>query len=188
MINATLIDFEDSFTFNVVQELSSVGFNVTVINWKDYDKNPVDGLLVLGPGPGHPEEYEKIFYNVNEWLVDQRPFFGVCLGHQIFWHLKNEQIVRSQFPLHGQKIKLNLSDDWRKWFEFQGDVFVQRYNSLAVLEESASRDGSLKNFIQDGEILISKGKRLLTYQFHPESIGTSFRHKFMRQVKYILDE
>ena len=34
-------------------------------------------------------------------------------------------------------------------------------------------------YIQDDEILISKGKYFITYQFHPESVGTTFRGKFM---------
>lgn len=181
-MKATFIDFEDSFSFNVVQELVQVGFDVSVINWKDYEDNPQTDLLVLGPGPGHPDDYQKIFPLVRSWLENKRPFFGVCLGHQIFWRLQNEEVVRSKEPLHGQKIKLSLSQEWSEWLGTSGDVFVQRYNSLAVLGQASLRNPVYHNFIQDDEILITRGPHLLTYQFHPESIGTTYRIGFMRAV------
>lgn len=185
-MKATFIDFEDSFTFNVVQELVETGFTVDVINWKDFEKNPEEGLLVLGPGPGHPDDYQRIFPLIREWIKEERPLFGVCLGHQIFWRLNEENVVRSKEPLHGQKIKLELTPEWREWLGISGEVFVQRYNSLAVLEEASRRYPHLKNFIQHDEILITRSSHLLTYQFHPESIGTTFRKHFMRAVCSIM--
>ena len=181
-MKATFIDFDDSFSFNVVQELQLVGFEVEVVHWQDYDRNPVDGLLVLGPGPGHPDDYENIFSFVRQWLEEGRPFFGVCLGHQIFWRLQEEAVVRSKHPLHGQKVLLELSTEWRKWLGIESEVFVQRYNSLAVPSSGLRCAPGLENFIQDGEILITRSSHVLTYRFHPESVGTSFRGKFMRAV------
>ena len=185
-MKATFIDFEDSFSFNVVQELTKIGFETTVINWKDYEKNPDEGLLVIGPGPGHPDDYEQVYSLIRSWLKDEKPFFGVCLGHQIFWRLQNEEIIRSKEPLHGQKVKLNLTTEWREWLKIDGDVFVQRYNSLAVPSQSAIRNPYFQNFIQNDEILITRAPRVITYQSHPESIGTSFRSKFMRPLCSII--
>ncbi len=181
-MEATFIDFEDSFSFNVIQELTLLGFSVTVVNWRDFDRLPQEGILVFGPGPGHPDDYQTTFPLLREWLGGQRPFFGVCLGHQIFWRLQNEAVVRSREPLHGQKVHLDLTEEWRDWLGIQGEVFVQRYNSLAVMAQAALRNPYLFNFIQSDEILITRGKRLVTYQFHPESIGTSFRTEFMQAV------
>lgn len=187
-MNATFIDFEDSFSFNVVQELTEVGFTVNVINWKDFEDLPAHGLLVLGPGPGHPDDYQAIFPLVSEWLKKNRPLFGVCLGHQIFWRLQHEDVVRSKEPVHGQSVLLELDDEWRKWLKIEGDVFVQRYNSLTVLRQAAIRNPYLKNFIQNDEILITRSSQLITYQFHPESIGTTFRKEFMQVVCSIVLE
>lgn len=186
MIKATLIDFEDSFTYNLVQELLVAGFNVEVINWKDFEANPSEGLLVLGPGPGHPSDYQSIFPLLKSWLSDKKPFFGVCLGHQIFWLLQNEEVVRSKLPLHGQKIKLNLTSEWREWLQISGEVYVQRYNSLAVLSQASTRNPYVKNFIQDDEILITRSESVITYQFHPESIGTTYRTQFMKAIRSII--
>jgi anthranilate/para-aminobenzoate synthase component II len=185
-MKATFIDFEDSFSYNVVQELIQVGFEVDVIAWKDFENNPPEGLLVLGPGPGHPDDYQSLFPLIRSWLAAQRPFFGVCLGHQIFWRLQNEEVIRSKEPLHGQKMKLELTGDWREWLGIQAAVHVQRYNSLAVLGQAALRNPNFHNFVQNDEILITRSPHVITYQFHPESIGTSFRREFMQVVCSIL--
>ena len=185
-MKATFIDFEDSFSYNVVQELVETGFDVKIIHWRDYEENPREGLLVLGPGPGHPDDYQAIFPLVKEWLKEEKPFFGVCLGHQIFWCLQNEEIVRSKNPLHGQKVKLDLSEKWRKWLGIAGDVYVQRYNSLTVTSQALVRNPYIECFVQDDEILISKTPFLITYQFHPESIGTTYRKEFMGAVCSIM--
>lgn len=185
-MKATFIDFEDSFSFNVVQELVNAGFHVTVINWKDFETLPAEGLLVLGPGPGHPDDYQQMFYLVRDWLKEKRPFFGVCLGHQIFWRLQNEDVVRSKEPLHGQKVKLDLTQDWREWLQIEGEVFVQRYNSLTVLGQASVRNPFLTNYIQNDEVLITRSSNVITYQFHPESIGTTFRRQFFKVLYSIM--
>ena len=188
MMRATFIDFEDSFSYNVVQELTEAGFHVEVMNWKDYEKNPEPHtLLVLGPGPGHPNDYQSIFFLVREWLNQLRPFLGICLGHQIFWVLQGVEVVRSKRPLHGQKIELFLDEDWREWLGVKKKIFVQRYNSLAVPSGEEKSLSLLKNFIQDDEILITRSSHLITYQFHPESVGTSFRQEFMDVVRSIMN-
>lgn len=185
-MKATFIDFEDSFSFNVIQELVDVGFMVDVVSWKDYESNPEEGLLVLGPGPGHPDDYQKIYPLLTEWLGNKRPFFGVCLGHQIFWRLQKEEIIRSKEPLHGQKVKLNFSSEWQEWLGVEGEVWVQRYNSLCVMGQAAHRNPYFQNFIQDDEILITKTPHVITYQFHPESIGTTYRSEFIKVVCSII--
>ena len=187
MTRATFIDFEDSFSYNVVQELSLAGFSVEVVNWKDYEKNPDSkALLVLGPGPGHPDDYQSIFPLVKEWLNLHLPFLGICLGHQIFWRIQGGDIIRSEKPLHGQKIELFLDNDWRNWLGIKKKVFVQRYNSLAIPSTAALVQPFFKNFIQDNEILMTRSHHLITYQFHPESVGTSFRQEFMGVLHSII--
>lgn len=182
MKTALFIDFDDSFSYNVVQELENIGIKVKVINWLDFEELPNQDLLVLGPGPGRPEDYQRIFPLIASWLSEKQPLFAVCLGHQIFWTLLGEEVVRSKWPVHGQKVNLHLNAEWRKWLQIKNDVFVQRYNSLCVPEQASLRNPYLKNFIQDGEILITTDKNVISYQFHPESLGTSFRRCFFAPI------
>lgn len=175
------IDFEDSFTYNVVQELTQVGFHVNVINWREWEGLPKEDVLALGPGPGHPDDYQVLFPLISEWLSLERPLFGVCLGHQIFWRLQGAEIKRSLRPLHGQKVEIVLNQEWCNWLRVSQYINVQRYNSLCVPASSKSHL-SLKNLVWEEEILITRGKNVITYQFHPESVGTSFRSAFFRPL------
>jgi para-aminobenzoate synthetase component 2 len=182
MIRATFIDFDDSFSHNVVQELCELGLEVSVVHWLDLEAAPETQLLVLGPGPGHPRDYQRIFPLLQQWLREQKPLFGICLGHQLLWLLLGEEVVRSKEPLHGQRVTLRLDESWQDYLGLPPEVKVQRYNSLAVLEHSAQRAPQFQHLIQDGEVLATRGEKLLTYQFHPESMGTSFRRAFFRPL------
>lgn len=177
-----LVDFDDSFTYNIVQEVQDLGLRVRVLHWMDFDELPAEDVLLLGPGPGHPEDYQRIFPLVEKWLKQKKAFFGVCLGHQIFWKLQGESVVRSREPMHGQSIEIELPVDWQEYLQLPELVRVQRYNSLAVPAQAALRNPQTQNLIVQDEILITRGERLLTYQFHPESMGTSFRRSFMRPL------
>lgn len=178
MKTACFIDFDDSFTYNIVQEITEIGIKVEMLNWKDFENCPDTDLLVLGPGPGHPDDYQRIFPLVEEWLQKKKMLFGICLGHQIYWRIRGEDVVRSKDPIHGQKVKLELTKDWQQWLKLPQEVWVQRYNSLTVLGQGSMRNPDLKNLISHDEIVITRGKGILTYQFHPESMGTNFRQAF----------
>lgn len=182
MKKAFLIDFDDSFTYNLVQELLEVGISCGIVHWKDIESLPEDKILVLGPGPGHPDDYQSLYPLLKNWLAKGLPFFGVCLGHQIFWRLQGEEVVRSKTPLHGQKMTLKLSGEWQEWLGTSAELQVQRYNSLAVPSQSIIRNPMFKNLICDDEVYITRGTNLITYQFHPESVGTTYRRIFFNPV------
>ncbi len=183
MKRALFIDFDDSFSWNVIQELETAGFVVTVLHWMDLDeKVPDTDLLVLGPGPGHPDDYQRIFSIISNWLKDKKPFFGLCLGHQIFWRIRGENVYRSKEPVHGIRATLKLGPVWQEWLKLPSEIKVQRYNSLSVMEEVSTRNPDVMNLISEGEVMISRGDHFLSYQFHPESVGTSFRQAFFRPL------
>lgn len=180
MRTALFIDFDDSFTFNVVQELTHLGLKVEVQSWTDFTSLTDHDLLVLGPGPGNPDDYQILFPLIQEWLDTGRKIFAVCLGHQILWRLWGGEVSRSLYPLHGQKVELSLNDDWQKWLGLSEHVKVQRYNSLAVKDGQERRE--LVNFILNGEVLMSRSSQIISYQFHPESMGTKCRRAFFRPI------
>ena len=73
------VDFEDSFTFNVISELKKMNINpkvVSVHDWKQeiLEHPSINTLSILGPGPGHPDEYkmkeviQKIIYDKEHTL------------------------------------------------------------------------------------------------------------------------
>ncbi len=184
MKKAILIDFHDSFTFNIAAELESTGFfQVQVIQWQDWPASALSAdLLVLGPGPGHPDEYlPKITSALNEALECPQCFvLGICLGHQLIWRNLTVPVVSSAQLMHGQSIELKLSGYWQnKLSLFQSKVRVQRYNSLVVDAQHArfySQDKQL--LFHHEELMMSCWPGVMTYQFHPESIGTTYPQKF----------
>lgn len=182
MKKVLLLDFEDSFTYNVAQELDHWNVHVDILQWSEFEDDMDYDLLVLGPGPGHPIDYLSIFPKLMKWIQEGRKLFGICLGHQIFWQLNGLTVEKSLFPLHGQTIKLELGQEWMDWLaisDADGEILVQRYNSLAVKGNSSLT----KNLISNGEILISQNNQVITYQFHPESVGTSCPRVFFSAVK-----
>lgn len=188
MKKVLFLDFDDSFSYNIIQELTEIGFSVEVMHWLDFETLPETDLLVIGPGPGHPDDYQRIFPLLQEWHAQRKPLFGVCLGHQIFWRLQGEDIVQSKEPLHGQRITLSLNSEWQKWLGLKtSEVKVQRYNSLAVPAQSAVRNPYLTNFMVDEEIVMTRGANVLTYQFHPESLGTDDRKSFFQPLLHGLE-
>lgn len=179
---ACFIDFDDSFSFNIIQEIHELGFEVRVLHWMDFETQPLEDLLILGPGPGHPDDYQRIFPQIQDWIKSNKALFGVCLGHQIYWRLLGESVVRSREPMHGQSVELNLDPEWQRYLSLPEKIKVQRYNSLSVPAQAALRNPQVLNYVFQDEILISRSEKILTYQFHPESMGTSFRRSFFRPL------
>jgi anthranilate synthase component 2 len=182
MKTALFLDFDDSFSYNVLQELNYCGLEVDIIKWFEFSGDSQHDLLVLGPGPGHPDDYKKIFPLIEGWLHSNKKIFSICLGHQIVSRILGFEVSKSKYPVHGQKVQLELDEFWQNFLHLPEKVMVQRYNSLAVtaLETSAFED--LDMLFLNGEIMISRSSHLLSYQFHPESVGTKCRQSFFRPI------
>lgn len=170
----TIIDFEDSFTFNIATELYAYEKDIVVISHDEFfaQKNlhkflselKQKSAIILGPGPGSPEEYEHYFSFIKELRDNPNIFLmGICLGHQVLALIDGLSVRRSQRPMHGEQVKINFDNL---------NILVQRYNSLAVYESPRS----IK------ELQIRQFLRGISYQFHPESIGTENRYLFFESL------
>jgi anthranilate/para-aminobenzoate synthase component II len=165
------VDFQDSFSFNILSELYELGIrNVEFIERKEahfFLQNIQEGVVILGPGPGHPQEY-RLSQVLRPALKKKKCFFwGICLGHQLIWESLGRDIIRSKSPMHGRSIEVELNLFWREFFKLK-TLKVQRYNSLVVdLENTDQRDLFFKD-----ELIASVRDKFVSYQFHPESIGT----------------
>ena len=111
---------------------------------------------------------------------------GICLGHQLIWNFLGCEITHSQNPIHGQTKTLRIPD----WSFFPSNIrgesiSVQKYNSLIVDTDQSHHKG---NFVYDeaGECLMGHLHGVITYQFHPESVGTSYPTGFFSGLKKFL--
>ena len=82
-MNVAIIDNYDSFTFNLVHLIASLGANVTVLKNDDFELVDLEHYdkIVLSPGPGLPSEAGKTM-DVIRTYAETKPILGVCLGHQ----------------------------------------------------------------------------------------------------------
>jgi len=178
-----LIDFEDSFTFNIASHLKKAGLQVTVENWQKKINHDYD-LYVLGPGPGHPRDYQKIFSEIKDLRSIEKKILGICLGHQILALIDEYEIVSSKNKCHGQQEKIHLNQTWKNFFNTDQDhIIVQRYNSLAVIPKVINDEDIL---LSHNEVMARKTKNLISYQFHPESIGTINPQLFFNHLRNFL--
>lgn len=169
-----IIDFEDSFTFNIATELYTYEQDIQVVSHDDFfssqnfskliEKIKTPTAIILGPGPGNPEEYRQYFSDIR--LLKNNPhiyLMGICLGHQVLALMDGLSIRPSLKPTHGGQVKINFENR---------NMIVQRYNSLGVFE-------SVKSL---REIQVRQWTRGVSYQFHPESIGTENRPLFFSDL------
>lgn len=184
-----LFDFNDSFTFNIYSQLKLIDPNLE-INIITYENSIIvleelvhstsKSIIIFGPGPGHPGDYELVSKFIPKILDHPSLFFmGICLGHQLLWHAKGVKVEICKKPIHGQVCEYELEEAnyFRDLLELKNPkIKVQRYNSLCVLESefrSQINDPVIKSFFYDKELIMSGGHNFLTYQFHPESVGTT---------------
>jgi anthranilate/para-aminobenzoate synthase component II len=167
MLNNTkifVIDFEDSFTFNIASELYKHEKNIEVISHTDFFSNEFFNLIIgikqnriaviLGPGPGHPNTFSNYFDKIRILKTKKNIFIlGICLGHQIISLINGFKVRPSIKPLHGNQVKIDFNSK---------NILVQRYNSLSVYANDSSSE----------ELMVNKWDRGISYQFHPESVGT----------------
>jgi len=171
-----VIDNVDSFTFNLVQALRTLGAEVVVRRANEVDLREVEGLapthVLLSPGPGHPSA-AKGSLAVAEAFLDRLPLLGVCLGHQCLGLLAGARVDHALRPEHGKTIR--VYHDGRAPFRGLPNPFeAGRYHSLVVGERDLSQDFEVSAWSGEGEVLGIRHRTLPVngVQFHPESVLT----------------
>jgi anthranilate synthase/aminodeoxychorismate synthase-like glutamine amidotransferase len=171
-----VIDNYDSFTYNLVQYVESLGAAVTVyLN----DKVTVDELeakaaagLLLSPGPGTPDDAGVTLEAISR-LGGSLPILGVCLGHQSIGQSFGGKVIRAPRLMHG-KTSL-VEHDGKTLFAGMPNPFeATRYHSLIIEESTMPACLEVSARTTDGEIMALRHRQLPIegVQFHPESFLT----------------
>ncbi|PIP92581.1 MAG: hypothetical protein COW00_08285 [Bdellovibrio sp. CG12_big_fil_rev_8_21_14_0_65_39_13] len=169
-------DFNDSFSFNVIALLRDLNFEVRIFNHCDFSPEHKADLMVLGPGPGHPNDYiltEKVFEHLKRY-PDQK-WLGVCLGHQILGMSLGLKLIRLEQPIHGRTLPFEVPP----WPIFNAALIghkidVQFYNSWCLKPDKLA-SCQLVEF--NNQVFSFSNNQLLGFQFHPESVGSAFGYK-----------
>lgn len=171
-----LIDNQDSFTFNLVQALRTLGAEVRVARndalTLEEARVHAPSHLVLSPGPGRPER-AGIMPAVLGAFLERVPILGVCLGHQAIGAHFSGRVARGLRPVHGKSSR--IWHDGRGLFRGLSNPFVAgRYHSLCVSEHGLSPELEVSAWSAEGEVMGLRHRALPVegVQFHPESVLT----------------
>ena len=169
-----VIDNYDSFVFNLVQLLGSMGQEIRVFRNDAITVGELRALrpdhLVLSPGPGHPEE-AGITIDAIRQLSDVIPTLGVCLGHQAIAAAFDGRVIRADQVRHGKAS--DVEHDGQGLFAgLPHPLESGRYHSLAATRVPESLEVCATT--EDGEVMAVRHRELpvVGIQFHPESVLT----------------
>jgi anthranilate synthase/aminodeoxychorismate synthase-like glutamine amidotransferase len=186
-----VVDNYDSFVFNIVQSLGSLGEEITVFRNDAIDVAGLKALrpggLVLSPGPGRPEDAGITIAAIRE-LSTTVPTLGVCLGHQAIATAFGGRVVRAGEPRHGKASLIEHGSEGI--FEGLSASFpAGRYHSLVAERETLPKELRVTAWTQEGTVmgLAHKERPLFGVQFHPESVltpeGSRLLQNFVRLTR-----
>jgi anthranilate synthase/aminodeoxychorismate synthase-like glutamine amidotransferase len=171
-----VIDNYDSFTYNLVQYLGTLGAEVSVHR---NDAITVGGLealkpqgLLISPGPGEPRD-AGISEDAIRALAGKVPVLGVCLGHQALGEVYGGRVIRAGRLMHGKTSP--ILHKGRGIFAGLDNPFdATRYHSLIVERETLPECLEVMAWTPENELMAVKHRDHETWgvQFHPESILT----------------
>ncbi|WP_433665930.1 anthranilate synthase family protein [Nocardia sp. CA-136227] len=169
---AVIIDGEDAFTAMGARMLRGLGFDITVRRFDvPLDVSRFD-LAVVGPGPGDPRDLRdpkiaKLREVTEELLAARRPFFSVCLGHQVLSTVLGLPIRRRALSNQGVLRVVDLFGAAEPVYFYnafeahsESDVFEARYGRRVMV----ARDR------YTGEVHGLRGDGFASLQFHPASV------------------
>jgi anthranilate synthase component 2 len=169
-----LVDFYDSFTYNLAHYVEPLCDEVDVIrdneieiqNVWNYDK------IILSPGPGLPEN-TKSMKKILETFSGKIPILGVCLGMQGIVQFLGGNLVQKKSILHGKPVQLKVSQKIVLFLGVKDTITVGLYHSWEVKIPN-NLHHMISAYDEHGVVMAVENPDLKLYgvQFHPESILT----------------
>ncbi len=187
-----LIDNYDSFTYNLVQMMSSQGADIKVLRNDEVSVDGVEALkpdaIIISPGPCTPRE-AGISVDLIKRFSGRLPLLGVCLGHQCMGVAFGGVVSNASRIMHG-KTSLVKHDDIDLYRGMKNPFIAGRYHSLAVMKQGLPEELVVNAYSDDGEIMGMHHVKHPTYgvQFHPESVLTPGGKRFLRNFLQIVEE
>ena len=163
-----VVAFDFGIKRNIVRSLEGKGFETLVVP-ANTDAKTVQALnpdgIFLSNGPGDPQPLTHAIKTVGD-LLDYRPMFGICLGHQIMGLALGGKTYKMQFGHHGgnQPVK-DLTTD---------KVVITSQNHGFALEREALDEKQIEVThinLNDNTIEGIRHKHLPVFsvQYHPEA-------------------
>lgn len=171
-----LIDNYDSFTYNLLDYVHSLGAKCTVLRndlpFEEYLQTNWDGII-LSPGPGKPQNANQLM-KIIDYYHDKKPILGICLGHQAIGEYFGATLMKAPKPMHGKLSEVLLKKS--VLFEnIPSKIKVTRYHSLVL----SNLPDSIKSIAETNDEQLIMGIShyklpILGIQFHPEAHLTEY--------------
>lgn len=192
-VQILLIDNYDSFTFNL-QHLIAMNSDVVLSvkrNDEDFIKDIENGVyagVVIGPGPGSPEDENYFGFNkkvILDFGTQGLPILGICLGFQGIYNCFGGSLKVAKLPMHGKVSNLQIASDGLILKNIPNGTKIMRYHSiLADLDKEIPESLNLIAYTSPNESQKLNGNELMAIehrehpiyglQFHPESFATEY--------------
>lgn len=187
-----LIDNYDSFTYNLVHYLGTLGAQMEIRRNDTLSVAEAIALrpagIVLSPGPCDPAQAGICLGLIRAAADLMIPVLGVCLGHQAIGEAFGGRVVRAGDIVHGKLGQMHHTN--RGLFAGLPSPFAAtRYHSLIVERHSLPDCLEITARLEDGTIMGLQHRSLPVHgvQFHPESIRSEHGHalleNFLKEVK-----
>lgn len=174
-----IIDNYDSFTYNLVQCVGELGYQIKIIRNDEIYLKEIEILnpthIIISPGPGSPQE-AGLSLNLISYFAPKTPILGVCLGHQSIGYLYGGTIIQMKQPIHG-KISEIYHNQEDLFLELPNPFKAIRYHSLIVNQEKLPKTLKVTATTKEGLIMgcqHTKYTHIRGIQFHPESLWTNY--------------
>jgi anthranilate synthase component 2 len=173
-LKVLLVDFYDSFTYNLLHYLEALGAEVIVLkNDKiNMEELPNFDRLVFSPGPGLPSE-KLNFYSLLDRCIGETKMLGVCLGMQGIAEYLGAELYNMDRVKHGVSEVIEVDVNSVLFQNCQKTMEVGLYHSWAVKNlEITGLKATATAFDKTIMAFENTEKGIYGVQFHPESILT----------------
>ena len=135
-----ILDNYDSFTYNIVHAVRSLGIEpivrrndcITLDEIEDFDK------IIISPGPGIPSE-AGILPALLERYAESKPILGICLGHQAIGQRFGARLRNLSHVYHGIRSDITVTCPDYIFDGLPAMIEVGRYHSWVIDREGLPR-------------------------------------------------
>jgi carbamoyl-phosphate synthase small subunit len=150
---------------NIIRYLLRYDTQVVRVPWDyDYSSEDYDGLFISN-GPGDPQTCIPTIEHLKTSLDEEKPVFGICLGHQLISLASGAQTYKLKFGHRSHNQPVMQAGTHRAYLTSQNHGF-------AVDDSTLSGDWKIyfKNLNDNSnEGIRHRHKPVFTTQFHPEA-------------------
>jgi anthranilate synthase component 2 len=170
-----VIDNYDSFTYNLVHAVRSLGYEADVVRNDKIAPEQVEGYdkILLSPGPGIPSE-AGLMPEIIRRYAPSKSILGICLGEQAIGEAFGARLENLAEVFHGVQTPITVLEDDPLFRDVEKEFKGGRYHSWVVSREDFPEELTVTAVDGEGRIMALAHREydVRGVQFHPESVLT----------------